>query len=66
MFLLISHNSAIGSFPVLNFLAAECCCNPWWAILQTNGGVGYCMTRILNEEQREEVGGETDKERERK
>lgn len=55
MFLLISHNSAIGVI-VLNFLAEERCCNPLWAIPQTNGGVGYCMTRILNEEQRERSG----------
>ena len=59
------HITALLAFIVLNFLAEERCGNPWWAILQTNGGVGYCMTRILNEELREDVGGETDTARER-
>lgn len=58
------HKTALLAFIVLNSSAEQCSCSPWWAILQMNRGIGYCMTKILNEEQAEEVVVQTDLENE--
>lgn len=51
MFLLISRNGAIGGLLYWISWQSGAPLGPWWAILQMNGGIGYRMTGILNEEQ---------------
>lgn len=51
MFLLISRNGAIGALLYCISWQSGAPLSPWGAILQMNGGIGYRMTGILNEEQ---------------
>lgn len=57
MFLLISRNGTIGGLLYWISWQSGAPLGPWWAILQMNGGIGYRMTGILNEEQWGGSGG---------